>query len=220
MRGYLSFLLVFAALTILVVLANSYINSKSMNFSKAIALERMEQTSLDVKRSMLTSAKYGAIAGFLEYVGEIIGSGGLKAFDPKEAEERVKAGVLASFGLLIFSENSDYEILPWCGEIASESNLDAIAVQTLKQGTPQLCPSCLPLSQCKDFIDVNILANFEQDDFAIADVRLGSHRYGEIPRIFGLTIYSAKFNISKVSYIPTTEKVFEVPYSIPAEMIK
>lgn len=220
MRGYISFLLVLAALAILIVLANSYNNSKSVNFSKAIALERMEQLSLDAKRSMLTAAKYGAIAGFLEYLAELAATGGAKAFDPQKAKERVQEGVIASLALIGFSQEPDYEISLWCGEISGESELDEIAGRSLRNGAPQMCASCKPLSLCKDFVDVEIIAGIQNADFAIANLGLGSRNLGGNPKIFGATIYSEKFNVSKVSYIPTSEKIFEIPYPAPPGVIK
>ncbi len=209
MRGYVSFLLVLAALAILAILAGAYSNSKSLNFSKAIALERADQLSLDAKRAMLTAAKYGAIAGFAGYAAEIMASGGGQAFNPNEAKERVKDGVIASLALLDFAEEEDYEISLWCGEIAGESGLDSIAEQTLRAGSPEMCDACKPTSLCRDYVDVEIISGS-----SFANLGLGSRNLGENPKIFGITIYSEKFNISKVSYIPTSEKIFKIPYAI------
>lgn len=221
MRGYISFLLVFAAFAIFVILADAYGNSKSLNFSKAIAFERMEQLSLDAKRSMLTSAKYGAIAGFLEYIREVINSGGIELFDPAAAKERIKDGVYFSLLLLNFFGEEDYQIALWCGEVSGESELNSIAERSLRDGAPKMCANCQPIvsPSCKDYVNVDIL-NIDENKPAMANLALGSENLGQNPRIFGLTIYSRKFNISKVSYIPTSEKIFEVPYLAPDEMIK
>lgn len=210
MKGYLSFLLVLAALAALIVLADAYANTKALNFSKSIALERMEELSLDAKRSMLTAAKYGAIAGFSAYTVELAASGGIDAFDPEEAKERIRDGVLASLALLDFS-SEDFQVLPWCGEIGGEGELDSIAESSLRHGAPEMCANCRPLPACKDFIDVETLGLSELSP-KMANLALGSENLGGNPKLFGITIYSAKFNISKVSYIPTSEKLFEIPY--------
>ena len=219
MRGYLSFLLVLAALAILTVLAVSYSNSKSLNFSKAIALERMEQLSLDEKRTMLVSAKYGAIAGFLAYLAETVGSQGAAAFDPNEAKERIKDGVYTSLLLIDFSTESDFQTVFWCGEVSSESELGALAEQSLRAGAPLICANCQPIQSpaCRDFIDAEAGFNPSSGDFTIANLALGSENLGAKPKLFGVTIYSPKFNTSKVSYIPTNEKVFQTTYIAPRE---
>ncbi|MEW6529072.1 MAG: hypothetical protein AB1391_04230 [Candidatus Micrarchaeota archaeon] len=217
MRGYISFLLILGALAILVVLSNSYNNSKSIDFSKAIALERMEQLSLDAKRNMLIAAKYGAILGFLEYVAELLGSETLYAFDINKAKEHIKSKVHA-FILSVRSNqiasDPDYEFSFWCGKISDENDLGFIAEKSIRSGAPQMCNGglCWPISspECKDFISVEIKP--ETKKFSIVRVGLGSKNFGETPKIFGITIYSKKFNVSKVSYIPTSENVFQSPY--------
>lgn len=216
MRGYISFLLVLASLAILIVLANSYLGSKTLNFSKAIALERMEQLSLDAKRSMLTAAKYGAIAGFSAYVEEVLGSEGALAFDPLEAKERVRQGVVSALALASMTD-SDYEVSLWCGEIQDENELGALAESSLRNGKAEMCPSCKPLALCGDYIDMRIISDAKAGDFEFASLALGSRNLGESPKLFGATIYSKKFNISKASYIPTSEKIFEQqPYRFQA----
>ncbi|MFA5077317.1 MAG: hypothetical protein WC488_02730 [Candidatus Micrarchaeia archaeon] len=220
MRGYLSFLLVLAALAILILLANSYTNSKSVNLSGAIALERMEQLSLDAKRSMLVSAKYGAMAGFLGYMAEIASTGGIAAFDPAEAKERVKDGAYAS--LLMFNPSyDDFETSAWCGELG-ESEVGKIAEDSLLEGAPKMCLNCQPIQSplCRDYINVNVLADPQAKTFSIADLSLGSMNLGGKPKLFGITFYSQKLNISKVSYIPTSEKIFEIPYQAPPELMQ
>ncbi len=219
MRGFVSFLLVLAALAILVVLAHAYNNSKTVNFSNAIALERMEQLSLEAKRNMLTAAKYGAIAGFLGYLAEVAASEGMKAFDLLEAKERIRDGVIASLSLLDFSAERDYEIKMWCGEISSEGEFGEIAERSLVEGVTGTCANCKPIALCRDFVDAEVLADVQNGNFAIANVRLGSLNLGGNPKIFGITIYSEKFGASKASYIPTSEKIFEIPYSVQKGMI-
>ena len=178
MRGYLSFLLVLAALSILIVLSNSYNNSKSTNFSKAIALERAEQLSMGIKRNMLTAAKYGAIAGFLEYCVEVAESGGLKALDPAEAKERVKFGSHSSLALAGFSPDEDFQVLMWCGQVESEGSLDLLAEQSLRAGMPLLCPGCQPIQSpmCKDFIEAEVSA--DGGSASITGLTLGSRNLG------------------------------------------
>ncbi len=208
MRGYVSFLFVLAALIIFAILSNSYNNSKSINFSEAIALERMEQLSLDAKRDLLIATKYGAIAGFLEYTAEATVS---KTFDIIQAKERVKRGVYTSL-LFVNPNYLNYESSLWCGEIPDETELGFIAENSIRLGAPQMCKLCQPISspECKDFISVEIME--EKEKFSIIRVALGFKDLGEEPKIFGITTYSKKFNVSKVSYIPTNENVFEIPY--------
>lgn len=214
MRGYVSFLLVLAALAILVVLSNSYSNSKSVNFSKAISLERMEQLSLEAKRSMVSGAKYGALAGFLEYLGEVAASEGAEAFDPEKAKSRVRNGAYASMLLATSMSDPDYSFAFWCGEVSDERDLERMAQYSIESGSPQMCPSCQPIASpaCKDYVDAEILADAKEAKFSLARVSLGSTNLGESPKIFGVTIYSQKFNSSKAAYIPTSENPFDTPY--------
>lgn len=214
MKGYLTFLLVLAALAILSVLGTSYLNSDSMNLGDAISLEHAEQLSLEAKRSMLSAAKYGAISGFFAYVSEVLASRGAKAFDPAEAEERAKDGAQAAL-LLVKAGDEDYEALLWCGEIASESELGKIAEDSLTSRSPQMCALCRPISSCGDYLNIEMLWDLNAGEFALSRVELGSISLGETPKIFGATLYSSKFNVSKVAYVPTGENALGSPAYFP-----
>ncbi len=216
MRGYVSFLLVLACLAIFAVLAGAHSNSREVNFSNPIAQERMEQLSLEEKRGMLAAAKYGAIAGFSEYVGEVLASEGKEALDPEKAKERAQEGAIAAMALLA-PQGQDYETSLWCGNIDSEYQLGALADSSLREERAETCPGCRPLALCKDYVDVEAILDLQKGEFTLAKVGLGSRNVGGSPKIFGMTIYSAKFNMSKVGYVPAGEPALESPYTLQLE---
>ena len=234
MKGYVSFLIVLAGLAIFLAFSNSYYYSKSANLSQPISLEKAEQISLQMKRGLLMSAKYGAIAGFAEYLAEVAGSGGTRAFDLSAAKERAKQGAYLSMSAISISAlssefnisspyaSSDFEAVFWCGEVSSERELDRMALSSLNAGMAVKCEGCSTLGSpaCADYINLGISQPQPDGVPSIASLYLGSEALGEKPKIFGITLYSKKFNISKVAYIPTSQNAFDAPFPAPEVLMR
>ena len=67
MRGYLSFVLVLASLILVFTLLELSLASNSVDLSKAISAERAYGVQMNVKESIIESAKQGALEGFNTY---------------------------------------------------------------------------------------------------------------------------------------------------------
>ena len=64
MRGYLSFVLVFLSIVLVLSMLNLHIQNKS---SRALMIERTYSTSMNVKESIIESIDQGAMQGFQQY---------------------------------------------------------------------------------------------------------------------------------------------------------
>jgi len=67
MRGYLSFILVFISVLLLLSLLRLQDASSSTDLSKAVAAERTYAVQMNVKESVLEALRLGALAGFSGY---------------------------------------------------------------------------------------------------------------------------------------------------------
>lgn len=67
MKGYFTFLIVFAAFALLISLAELNLNSKTHNFSSAIKSERFYRVQMNVKEVLIEAARQGALEGFIQY---------------------------------------------------------------------------------------------------------------------------------------------------------
>lgn len=67
LRGYFTFLIVFAAFALLISLAELNLNSKTHNLSSAITTEKFYRIQMNVKEVIVESARQGAQQGFDAY---------------------------------------------------------------------------------------------------------------------------------------------------------
>ncbi len=67
MRGYVSFMLAFCCVMLLLSLAALRLSASDIDLSSAIALERVEGASLNLKEAAAEAARQGAAAGFAAY---------------------------------------------------------------------------------------------------------------------------------------------------------
>ncbi len=67
MRGYLSFILVFIAVLLLLSLLRLHDASYSTDLSKAVAAERTYAVQMNAKESVIEAARQGALGGFSDY---------------------------------------------------------------------------------------------------------------------------------------------------------
>ncbi len=67
MRGYVTFLIVFAAFALLISLVELNLNSKTHNLSDAIMSERFYRLQMNVKEVVVEAARQGAQEGFQSY---------------------------------------------------------------------------------------------------------------------------------------------------------
>lgn len=171
----------------------------NFNLEKAIILERVEQLSLEIKRAVLISSYYAASTSYYNYLSEIVLSKGLKKFNSQEASEKVKESIINTISLIPL-EIEDFYLNIYCAEI-NEKEIEALSEKILKTENSN-CSFCKSLKDCKDFIDVEISSR--KDNIKI---RLGKSSLLSKPKLFLISIYSKKFKIAKVSYIPPNEEI-------------
>lgn len=113
MRGYFTFLIVFAAFALLISLAQLNLNSKSHNLSGAIVTEKFYRTQMNVKEVITESARQGAQAGFDAYAAThtlaACGSPQTQSqcFRANEARAAANAGALANMELVLAASDFD-----------------------------------------------------------------------------------------------------------------
>lgn len=78
MRGYFSFLIVFAACLLLVSLVQFNVNSKYSNPAGSLWVERYYQAEMNIKEAIVEAAREGAVEGIIAY-SEIYSSSGCAA---------------------------------------------------------------------------------------------------------------------------------------------
>jgi len=71
MRGYFTFLIVFAAFLLVISLAQFNTNAKTSNLGPAIWVERYYQVQLNAKEAVVEAAREGAREGFFLYSAEL-----------------------------------------------------------------------------------------------------------------------------------------------------
>lgn len=78
MRGYFTFLIVFAAFLLLISLAQFNSNAKTSNAGSAIWVERYYQVQMNAKEAVVEAAREGAKQGFSDYFSSLTIDCGLK----------------------------------------------------------------------------------------------------------------------------------------------
>lgn len=204
MRGYLSFLLVLSILVCIFAFLQPFPALHSISDYRAIEAERMNSISMNIKEAIILSTSFSLRASALAY--DALPE---PEKNPVEREIAIRAGILAGWEALSLHQFSeDFEVALWCGHITSDTKemLSREMIESSK--TAILCPGCMPLSSpgCESFIQVS--QKDPKDPLSTDKVRLASP--AQIPGFFGVvgaSIYSSKYNLSNVVYIPITEEI-------------
>ncbi len=206
MKAYISFILVFASLLILLYSFEASTNSNSIDLSRSLAVNRIFATELNIKENVIEAARTGAIEGFLAYSALAIPT---DTFNMEDAKKAAKAGAYAKIASLnLHSFSNDMDIKLWCG-MPSESGMRDLRDRMLLAKQAQVCDSCtyVTVPLCVDFISVNIV-EVEKDDgtktFDLASIKLTDENN---EGFFGVSIYSKQYGISSVSYIPASLEI-------------
>src|SRR3989338_4010110 len=104
MRAYVTFILVFAALVILIYSFEAAVNSSSLNLSKPAAVNRIFHTELNIKENVIEAARSGAVESFVAYSIVAIPT---DTFNIKDAKKAAKLGAYAKIASLDLYEFSD-----------------------------------------------------------------------------------------------------------------
>ena len=198
MRGFVSFILVFLSIAIILVLLS--VNT-SVNYSKAIQLKRMHSLELDIKNAVLDLAKTGADRAVKEYVKEKAAEAALSGkpleTEINEAKARARAAAHNEMKKLTNLKDDQFEFKIWCGFV-SETELKNLRDKMLEEKI--ICNSCLEIENeiCAEFIQVDPKIDAANIDGS-ANVQLWKESMG----VIGISIYSNE--MASVSYIPFSE---------------
>lgn len=223
MRAFLSFLIVFAAFAIILIILSASTSVRQLNLSKSIEIERSHAIQMNIKELIIESTRLGANIGLIEYLeGRIAEAKTLnKPVRINEEEARIAARkksheYLKNIIKPEFYDNSDVlygedlETKIWCGFVDG-SSLDRTKNLIFKEKKTLVCDNCLDISddKCEFYIHLNTTIDYKSlenlevgnSHSEISFYRESSVNFG----VVGISSFSKKFNIAMVSYIPTSE---------------
>jgi len=153
MKGYLSFLLVFASAFLILTILQSYYAPNEVSFQKAIAAERVYQVEMNSKEAALEAVREGGREGFSIYNQshfsficndpDLGGPLDPLCFRIDEAKIWVKAGAylyLVKLGQSVSGQSMDVGIFCTSSSSLSDDEARDIARSIREQGS--YCPGC------------------------------------------------------------------------------
>ncbi|MDD2655752.1 MAG: hypothetical protein PHQ80_03740 [Candidatus ainarchaeum sp.] len=205
MRGYVSFLIVLAALGVFVAAAALLAEPHYYSNEKAISVMRMEHIERNVKENILQATSYGMRAGADAY--DLAVPPEMRV--PQEREVAVRAAAYASLAQLgadLWDE--DYEVQVWCGYAAS-GELDALPGRMRDAGGVRMCAACQSIASpaCAPFIQINQVAPYGaglEDSIQLKGPEPPNPILGGV---VGISVYSSKYDVAGVSVFPTGEVI-------------
>ena len=201
MRGYFSFILVFASVLLLLNLFHSF-SDLNDNYSKEIAIEKAYQLQLNAKEAIMEAARQGARQGLIEYTLLHAIEGDYSLEDARDAARKKAFERISTLHGWEFEP--EFEVKIWCGA-TNDNELAKLKNKMLSDGKAQTCAGCLEINEpeCEDYVNVDFDVNWD-----IVAVWLGNNKDMGIldTGLVGVSVYSDKFRVSGVSYIPQSEK--------------
>ena len=215
MRGYVTFILVFSAVILLLLSIEALTYSDKTNLTQAIAFSRVSKIDLNVKESLIELARQGANSGLNAYIikKQIEAAEkciGLVACPPPEYDQREAEFWVNSFTYsnILELENQSFadnvEVKFWCNNkiILNSVNLQK---SMLDFNSALKCPSCLDINFCSNMITSRV------------DVLTGYHILPELKYvqltdstregIIGISVFDKKYKSVSIGYIPINYKI-------------
>ncbi len=204
MRGYVSFLIVLAALSLFVAVGVLLSSPHSYSNEDAIGIMRMESLEMNVKENIYESVSYGLKEAGMAYD---------LAVPPEMRTPQARAGALREGAFLHLSSlaghgwDGDYEVLVWCG-YAGEGELDGLPARMREEGKVKGCELCMEVSNpaCAEFVQVGL----GEPELGIPDSAYlkGPEPPNPLVRgMVGVSIYSEKFDVAGVGIFPVGEEI-------------
>lgn len=189
MKGYLSFILIFAAMLAVLSAFAFSIQARGSNLSTTIALEKTDDISLQHKQLILEAASQGIAKG--------LGVSTLKGEkDVLEIKKNIVQNVHQQLSNLSSYSSDSVEMVAWCGYVNSY-DIRILHQQMMTQKRVLICDGCSKLDSdvCSDFISVN-------NDFSVSfsSPSIDPTRFG----VIGISTHDKKYSINSVSYIPAS----------------
>lgn len=200
MRGYVSFLIVLAALSLFAALGFLLASSHSYSNEDAIGIARMEYLERNAKENIYEAASYGLRSAGAAY--DLATPP--EARTPQGREQALREGVMLLLSKLgDYEWDGDFEVLIWCG-YTSESELDGLPEKMREAKGAKGCELCSEISnkECDSFVQII------QEPGADYVLLKGP----EPPNPFvegavGVSVYSEKFDVAGVSVFPVSEAI-------------
>lgn len=224
MKGYLSFILAFASIFLILSFIAINLESTNINMARTLAVERSYQIQLNLKEAMIGSAKAGALDGYQQYaMGRSDDACTLfckergvcllpktppcnkfkcKSFCFKEsdAEDAAEEGAATRMAEVQDRfDQDDISISIWCDRYGSLDER-SLSRRISQDGSAKPCHGCYPAgSLCSDVFDADVIP-----DSATGSYYLGSLGFSptESGGSFGSSVYLIPGEISSVSTIP------------------
>ncbi|MFA5412235.1 MAG: hypothetical protein WC350_02725 [Candidatus Micrarchaeia archaeon] len=205
MRGYISFLIVLAALGLFVAAAALLAEPHYYSNEKAISVMRMEHIERNVKENILQAASYGMHDGAVAY--DALVPPEMRV--PQEREAAIRAAAyasLAQLGMDLWDE--DYEVQVWCG-YTNGAELDALPKRMREAGGFRMCTACQPIASpaCAPFMQITQKVPYGT---GMEDSILLKGPEPPNPMLegaVGISVYSSKYDVAGVSVFPTSEVI-------------
>ncbi|NYZ74415.1 hypothetical protein H0O00_04695 [Candidatus Micrarchaeota archaeon] len=192
MRGYLSFILVFISVLLLLSLLRLYDASYSMDLSKAVAAERTYAVQMNVKESVIEVARQGALGGFSDYDA---------AHDIRLCKHCPDSFCSALPGSANQCDSAK------CMACFREADARAGAIDKAVSGVHSLNNHIFDSDFEVGIGDPSIEVFLEADSFAKNGFRLGSARFTDALLVF---VDSGKFAISSTAEMPEVVMTYDV----------
>ncbi len=179
MKGYFTFLIVFAAFALLLSLVQLNLNSKSHDTSTAIWTERFYRVQMNVKEVLIEASREGAEEGFNNYCMMTPSD----KFHSSLAGASVNGGIAAKIAAVMAESEFD----------------DEIEVQVLCDGIPAELGSCSHLTDFPSMpMSGSMLCGHELKELTLRD---NDFTYTEVKIILSKDGYTSE------AYLPTKIKV-------------
>lgn len=229
-RGYLSFLLVFASVLIVLSAIHIYLISGNIDASDAILAERTHQENMNLKELVLEAVREGGQDGYSFYdslhshescVKYCPNMGActlphtppcdlvqceLSCFRLSDAQKAAEDGAISRLQELAKTEFSE-DFTLWCGEV-SDSQSRKLAKRMREEKTTLSCENCMMVADesCTEYLnaEINVTPDIGETSGILSSITL-SQLSGE--GVIGISMYSGKFDAASVSHIPGMTKV-------------
>ncbi|MEW5996002.1 MAG: hypothetical protein AB1657_00195 [Candidatus Micrarchaeota archaeon] len=209
MKGYVSFLVVLAALSLFAALGALLSSTHSYSNEKAIGIARMEYLERNVKENVYESVSYGLREAGAAY--DLATPPELRTPQGREAALREGAFLYLS-KLGNHAWDGDFEVIVWCG-YASGRELDGLPREMREEGRAKGCELCTEISNpaCASFIQVvqgvPVAGNPEPGTGDSAFLKGPEPPNPLVEGVAGVSVYSEKYDIAGAGVFPVGEGI-------------
>ncbi|HIE56406.1 MAG TPA: hypothetical protein EYP90_14745 [Chromatiaceae bacterium] len=231
MKGYLSFVLVFASVILILGFVQADLSAGTVDLSRAISAERAYQAQMNVKEVLLEAAAQGGLRGYGAYAdgrselacvqycpdfGECLHPKtppcdmvkcADKCFRISDAQSEAEKGAMLKMREVSAAEfDSGADIVIWCGPKPPDAAQTNLAERMRSVRTALACDGCsqLPAPACDYMLTATVLRGIAPDSFWLESIQMAP-RSGT--GVIGASFYYPAQDLATVSYIPAGVEV-------------